>query len=55
MSCKRRLNTKKNLAFWATIDKIARGRKKSEKCPSIGDPWTDSHRDVSASLAHVRW
>ena len=45
---KKKTNNEKSLKFWKTINYLISSRTNNEIL--VGDPWTDSIKDLSASL-----
>lgn len=50
MKAKRRTSTEENQKYWNAVDKIVKSAEGRERRIQVGEPWTDSRRDISASL-----
>jgi hypothetical protein len=47
---KRRTDSKESQEFWKAVDRIISPKDAKENKVQVGEPWTDSERDLSASI-----
>jgi hypothetical protein len=50
MKAKRRTSTEESQKYWSAVDKIVKSSDDPQRRIQVGEPWTDSRRDISASL-----
>lgn len=50
MQVKRRTSSEKSRKYWEAIDRVVKSEDNQKKQIRVGESWTDSRRDLSASL-----